>query len=166
MPTYPPISVRQPRPFDIVDDPVVIAGVGTGFEGQFSARVRDGNGTELGLTSVTAGGMGLWGNYNVSIPLGGPPSTHIGTVEVFEFSPKGDGTELNKVTVPVSFGPSLINPYHGFEQYTVAPGDTLSHIAQVKYGNAALFTRIFDANRDEIANPNLIFPGQVLRIPQ
>jgi nucleoid-associated protein YgaU len=36
---------------------------------------------------------------------------------------------------------------------------------QQKYGNPALFTRIFDANRDEISNPNLIFVGQVLRIP-
>jgi hypothetical protein len=35
MPTYPPISVRQPRPFDIVDNPVDVCGVGTGFEGVF-----------------------------------------------------------------------------------------------------------------------------------
>jgi len=97
--------------------------------------------------------------------LGGTPATTTGTVEVFEASPKGDGTELNKVTVPVSFGPALINPYHGFEQYTVQPGDALSKIAQNKYGDANVWPRIFDANRDEIANPNLIFPGQVLRIP-
>jgi nucleoid-associated protein YgaU len=166
MPTYPPISVRQPRPFDIVDNPVDVCGVGTGFEGVFSARVRDANGNEIASTNINAGGTGTWGNYHVSMALGGPPSTHAGTVEVFEFSAKGDGTELNKVTVPVSFGPALINPYHGFEQYTVVSGDTLSHIAQNKYGNPALFPRIFDANRDEIANPNLIFPGQVLRIPR
>lgn len=30
---FPPISVRQPRPHDIVDDPVGVCGVGTGFEG-------------------------------------------------------------------------------------------------------------------------------------
>jgi nucleoid-associated protein YgaU len=113
-----------------------------------------------------AGGTGIWGNYHVSMSLGGtPPSTTTGTVEVFEASAKGDGTELNKVTVPVSFGIALINPYNGFEQYTVKPGDTLSHIAQQKYGDPGLFTRIFDANRDEISNPNLIFVGQVLRIP-
>ena len=39
----PPISVRQPRPFDIVDDPVEICGIGSGFEGQFAARDRDAN---------------------------------------------------------------------------------------------------------------------------
>ena len=47
----------------------------------------------------------------------------------------------------------------------MVPGDSLSAIAQHRYGNSALWTRIYDANRDEIANPNLIFPGQVLRLP-
>jgi hypothetical protein len=37
--TFPPIAVRQPLPFDIVDVPVRVCGVGTGFEGQFSDRV-------------------------------------------------------------------------------------------------------------------------------
>jgi nucleoid-associated protein YgaU len=162
---FPPIAVRQPRAFDIVDVPVHVCGVGTGFEGVFSARVRDGNGAQLALVSISAGGTGIWGNYDISIALSATPSTTRGTVEVFEFSAKGDGTELNKVSVPVAFGPALISPYHGFEQYTVQPGDTLSHIAQQKYGNASLFGRIFDANRDIISDPNLIFVGQVLRIP-
>ena len=163
--TFPPIAVRQPRPFDIVDVPVHVCGVGTGFEGQFSARVRDANGTQLALVSISAGGSGIWGNYEVAIALPATPSTTRGTFEFFEFSAKGDGTELNKVSVPVAFGPALISPYHGFEQITVAPGDTLSAIAQAQYGNAALFGRIFDANRDVISDPNLIFIGQVLRIP-
>ena len=165
MPAYPPIAVRQPLPFDIVDVPVHVCGVGTGFEGQFSARVRDANGTELALISIHAGGMGIWGNFDETISLPATPGTTRGTVEVFEFSAKGDGSELNKVTVPVSFGPALISPYHGFEQYTVVPGDTLSGIARAKYGDASLYGRIFDANRDEISDPNLIFVGQVLRIP-
>lgn len=165
MPAYPPIAVRQPRPYDIVDVPVHVCGVGTGFEGVFSARVRDANGTQLALISINAGGSGTWGNYDVAIVLPVTPSTTRGSVEVFEFSQKGDGTELNKVSVPVAFGPALISPYHGFEEYTVQAGDTLSHIAQVRYGNAALYPRIFDANRDEISDPNLIFVGQVLRIP-
>ncbi|HLF77912.1 MAG TPA: LysM peptidoglycan-binding domain-containing protein [Dehalococcoidia bacterium] len=59
-----------------------------------------------------------------------------------------------------------MDPYHGFAPYEVVSGDTLSGIAQHWYGNGALFPRIFEANRDQITNPNLIFPGQVLRIPQ
>jgi nucleoid-associated protein YgaU len=50
-------------------------------------------------------------------------------------------------------------------QYTVIAGDTLSAIAQRLYGDASLFQRIFDANQDQITDPNVIFPGQVLRIP-
>jgi len=51
-------------------------------------------------------------------------------------------------------------------QYTVVAGDTLSRIAQHFYGDASQWPRIFEANRDQISNPNVIFPGQVLRIPQ
>jgi nucleoid-associated protein YgaU len=166
MPAFPPITVRQPRPFDIVDDPVEVCGVGTGFEGVFSARVRDGNGVELSQVTIMAGGTGILANYRAELPLGAKPATPQGTLEVFEFSPKGDGTELNKVVVPVVFGRALIDRYLGFAQYTVVPGDTLSGIAQRFYGDGALFPRIFEANRDQISDPNLIFPGQVLRIPQ
>jgi nucleoid-associated protein YgaU len=162
---FPPISVRQPRAFDLVDDPVEVCGVGTGFEGVLSARVRDGNGTQLVQTSFSAGGTGTWGNFRVALPLGAVPATPQGHLEVFETSAK-DGSDLNKVVVPITFGRALLDPYHGFAQYTVVAGDSLSSIAQHWYGNAALWPRIFEANRDQITNPNLILVGQVLRIPQ
>jgi nucleoid-associated protein YgaU len=158
--------VRQPQPSDIVDDPVEICGIGSGFEGVFSARVRDGNGAELSQVNIRAGGTGILANYHAALSLGQVPATPQGTLEVFEFSAKGDGAELNKVVVPIVFGRALIDPYQGFAQYTVASGDTLSGIAHRFYGDAALFLRIFEANRDQISNPDLIFPGQVLRIPQ
>src|SRR5919199_4145872 len=129
MPGFPPIVVRQPQPFDLVDDPVDVCGVGTGFEAVFSARVRDANGTQLQLVSIHAGGTGIWGNFHASLALGGPPSTPQGTLEVFESSPK-DGSDINKVTVPITFGTALVADYHGFAEYTVVAGDTLSSIAQ------------------------------------
>lgn len=49
--------------------------------------------------------------------------------------------------------------------YTVRPGDTLSTIAQRIYGHSGAWRRIYHANRSKIRNPNLIFPGQVLRVP-
>ena len=54
----------------------------------------------------------------------------------------------------------------GEQTYTVARGDTLSHIAKEYYGKAGKWHAIYDANRDVIGdNPDKIFPGQVLKIP-
>jgi nucleoid-associated protein YgaU len=165
MAAFPPIVVRQPQPYDLVDEPVEVCGVGTGFEGTFAARLRDGNGIELVQTSIQAGGTGIWGNFHIALAVGGVPATPQGSLEVFEIS-AADGSEINMVVVPVVFGRALVDPYHGFAQYTVVAGDTLSAIAQQWYGAASLWPRIHEANRDQIADPNLIFPGQVLRIPQ
>jgi nucleoid-associated protein YgaU len=52
------------------------------------------------------------------------------------------------------------------QTYTVESGDTLSAIAERHYGDANAWNRIFEANRDQIDNPDLIYPGQVLKIPQ
>jgi nucleoid-associated protein YgaU len=50
--------------------------------------------------------------------------------------------------------------------YTVLKGDSLSTIAKREYGQANQWKRIYEANRDQIKDPDLIHPGQVLRIPQ
>jgi nucleoid-associated protein YgaU len=49
--------------------------------------------------------------------------------------------------------------------YTVVAGDSLSKISKKLYGDANQWKRIFEANRDQIKNPDLIHPGQKLRIP-
>jgi nucleoid-associated protein YgaU len=49
--------------------------------------------------------------------------------------------------------------------YEVKKGDTLSKIAKEFYGDASLYPKIFDANRDRLKNPDLIQVGQKLRIP-
>jgi len=50
--------------------------------------------------------------------------------------------------------------------YTVVKGDTLSRIAKQFYGDANKWRKIFEANGDTIKNPDLIHPGQVLKIPR
>jgi nucleoid-associated protein YgaU len=52
-----------------------------------------------------------------------------------------------------------------YESYEVKPGDSLSKIAKRVYGKAGDWKRIFEANRDTLKNPDLIHPGQVLKIP-
>lgn len=49
--------------------------------------------------------------------------------------------------------------------YTVVKGDTLSRIAKQFYGDANKWRKIFAANGDTITNPDLIHPGQILKIP-
>ena len=49
--------------------------------------------------------------------------------------------------------------------YTVKAGDTLSAIAKQHLGDANAYTKIFEANRDQLSDPDKIKPGQVLKIP-
>ncbi|HPK65113.1 MAG TPA: peptidoglycan-binding protein LysM [Thermoanaerobaculia bacterium] len=49
--------------------------------------------------------------------------------------------------------------------YTVKSGDTLSKIAKEFYGKAMAYPKIFEANRPMLTDPDKIYPGQVLRIP-
>jgi nucleoid-associated protein YgaU len=49
--------------------------------------------------------------------------------------------------------------------YTVKAGDTLSRIAKEHLGNAADYMKIFNLNKDQLSNPDMIQPGQVLRLP-
>jgi nucleoid-associated protein YgaU len=51
------------------------------------------------------------------------------------------------------------------QTYTVVSGDSLSKIAKHYYGDASKWHRIHEANREQIKNPDLIYPGQKLRIP-
>ena len=52
------------------------------------------------------------------------------------------------------------------ETYTVKAGDTLSGIAKAHLGDAGAYMDIFNANRDQLSDPDKIKPGQVLKLPQ
>ena len=64
----------------------------------------------------------------------------------------GDGIQTVKVT--------------SSDIYIVVKGDCLWNIAKKFYGAGLQYTRIYNANKDKIKNPNLIYPGQVLTIPK
>lgn len=49
--------------------------------------------------------------------------------------------------------------------YTVKSGDTLWNIAKKLYGNGSKYTEIYEANKNKITNPNLIYANQTLVIP-
>jgi len=56
-------------------------------------------------------------------------------------------------------------PHEEAKLYTVVKGDTLWKIAEKNLGNGARYTEIFEANKPMLSDPDLIFPGQALRIP-
>jgi nucleoid-associated protein YgaU len=66
----------------------------------------------------------------------------------------------------VESGSSSTAPSAAGRSYTVQKGDSLSKIAKREYGDAQQWRRIYEANRDVIQNPDLIYPGQVFRIPE
>ena len=74
------------------------------------------------------------------------------------------------ITVDTSMAPASATQAsqnrQGEEQtYTVEAGDSLSKISKQFYGEASLYMSIFEANRDQLADPNKIQPGMQLRIP-
>ena len=82
-------------------------------------------------------------------------------------NPKGPRPDFSDVTSGSSSAPSNPNqPLEREVKYTVQSGDSLSKIAQQQYGDGKKWRAIFEANRDQISNPDLIHPGQVLTIPK
>jgi nucleoid-associated protein YgaU len=86
--------------------------------------------------------------------------------------PKADFSNVNKPKADfsnVQGGSSTTAPRSGAEvevrRYTVVSGDSLSKIAKREYGDAQKWRQIYEANRDQIKDPDLIYPGQVLTIP-
>jgi nucleoid-associated protein YgaU len=65
-------------------------------------------------------------------------------------------------------GDTIMVPVPMVSSYTVIEGDFLGKIAgyATVYGNAGMWPQLYEANSDEISDPNLIYPGQVLTVPR
>jgi nucleoid-associated protein YgaU len=80
-------------------------------------------------------------------------------------NPKGPLPDFSDVTSGSSSAAATPSTQAPPSTYTVVKGDSLSKIAKQQYGDAKRWKAIFEANRDQITNPDLIHPGQVLKIP-
>jgi nucleoid-associated protein YgaU len=67
--------------------------------------------------------------------------------------------------VKATGGPAAAAPQQS-ATYTVRSGDTLSKIAKDHLGNANAYMEIYNLNRDQLSDPDMIKPGQVLKLPQ
>lgn len=80
-----------------------------------------------------------------------------------EPSGRNENPDLPKVNKSVKKPQSAAT--ENYRYYVVRPGDWLSKIAQKFYGSHKKYMAIFEANRDIVNNPDLIYPGQKLKIP-
>jgi nucleoid-associated protein YgaU len=71
----------------------------------------------------------------------------------------------NDIIAEVTIDPNAKPQAPKESTYTVQSGDTLSKIAKEHYGDANAYMKIFNANKDQLTDPDKIKPGQVLRIP-
>jgi nucleoid-associated protein YgaU len=74
---------------------------------------------------------------------------------------------VEKTRSGVAVAKSVASPPPGESatEYTVEPGDTLSHLALWYYGDAHKWEKIYEANKETIKNPDYIYIGQRILIP-
>ena len=159
------IDIQQPQPFDLVDRTILISGNAVGFEGHLTITVGEGHDEVTG--SATAGSTSIR-QFQASITLPQNPAFKANRlfVTIADDSGGGDGAPIPSVTVPVLYGPMILAGYTGDWEHVVVSGDTLSALAGRYYGDTAGWGPIQQANQHIISNPDLIFPGQVFRIPR
>lgn len=108
---------------------------------------------ELSLAGSSTGGGGKADFSNVKS----------GVTSTEAEAPKAD---FSNVQSTVTSTEEVVSGGGGGQQtYTVEKGDNLSSISKRFYGKSKFWKQIFEANRDTIENPDLIYPGQTIKLP-
>lgn len=157
------IEILQPKPFDLVGTTIMIAGNAVGFESHLSISVSEGH---VEFTGAAVAGSIALRQFQASVEIPENPGFQLDRlfVTVTDDSAGGEGL-IPTVHVPVFYGPRILPNYIGYRNYTVVPGDTLTAISIAQYGDPSNVSAIQRANAHLINDPDLIFPGQDLRIP-
>ena len=106
------------------------------------------------------------GNWKMELPS---VDSGVYTLRVDEVD--AEGTVVSRVETPFKREDKAVlearpTPDKPVRAVTVQPGSTLWAIAAERYGSGTMYVRVFEANKDRIRDPDLIFPGQVFDIPQ
>ena len=133
----------------------------------FEEKVR------LALDAVRALGLGVADldariEGKVVTLLGTAPSMDVKARVMQEFNTRVEtDNTLNQIRLTKAEPTELPRPAADAEErwHVVASGDTLGALAKKYYGKASLYMKIFEANKDQLTNPDLIKVGQRLRIP-
>jgi nucleoid-associated protein YgaU len=113
------------------------------------------------------GEIGPDGNWSLELP-DVDPGTY--TLTVAQLSSEGE--VVSRVETPflredparIAANPMLVEP--GVSVITVQPGFTLWGIAEANFGDGFAYVQVFEENRDQIRDPDWIFPGQIFRLPE
>lgn len=120
------------------------------------------------------GGIETVSSVTNNLVVGAPPKPSSPDPAMQAETGRGLGAALESETAPdplppatpaAAQAPADAEPAEAANTYKVQSGDTLWKIAEAHLGSGARYTEIFEANRDILDNPDLIRPGQVLRIP-
>lgn len=123
------------------------------------------------VSDITVDTSGHWSGSLTSIAPG------IYTLRLDEIDPV-EGKVLSRLETPFKReAPEALQPIvtaetssgaaaPSVQAVTVQKGDTLWAISQARYGSGFLYVRVFEANKGDIRNPDLIYPGQIFTLPE
>ncbi|MCZ6885806.1 MAG: LysM peptidoglycan-binding domain-containing protein [Alphaproteobacteria bacterium] len=110
------------------------------------------------IGGAVAGGDGTW-HITPSEPV--TPGLHSLRIDQTD----GAGKVIARLETPFSRADFLL-PDETTALVIVQPGNSLWRIARRRYGLGPQYVQIFEANRDQISDPDLIYPGQIFELPQ
>jgi nucleoid-associated protein YgaU len=134
---------------------------GSSFEEKVRATLEAIRALGLGVADLDARVEG-----KVVTLLGTTPTMEVKARVMQEFNARVEtDNTLNQIRVAKAEPVVLPGPAAEERWHVVVSGDTLSGLAKKYYGKASLYMKIFEANKDQLSNPDLIKVGQKLRIP-
>ncbi|MDA7963343.1 LysM peptidoglycan-binding domain-containing protein [Ruegeria sp.] len=168
------VELVQPPAAPSTPEQVALDTIGYSAEGevQLTGRAAEGSAVRLYLDNQLVAdlpaGDGTWRGELDGIDPG------VYTLRVDEVDT--DGTVVSRLETPFKREPVEVLQVAGADDeteetppirsVTVQKGDTLWAISRERFGDGILYVRLFDANRDAIRDPDLIYPGQIFTIPE
>jgi nucleoid-associated protein YgaU len=111
------------------------------------------------IGTAVVGGDGTW-TLSPDLPVS--PGRY--TVRIDQLG--ADGRVASRIEMPFTRGEPSPQLASGATQVIVQPGNSLWRIARRTYGEGMRFTLVYDANKDQIRDPDLIYPGQLFVLPK
>lgn len=170
--------VQPPETSESPQDQVALDTIGYSDEGEveLTGRAQDESSVRLYLDNTLVADLdpsddGQWRGEIEGVDPG------VYTLRVDEVSPEGD--VVSRIETPFKREPvetlraaeaaanaDATTGTPPIRSVTVQKGDTLWAISRERFGDGVLYVRLFEANREAIRDPDLIYPGQIFTIPE